>query len=71
METDEQRGALPCPNAAIRIGGFSGYLGNGFTGVAEVLAGDPVDVLIGDYHRGDHPRRAVGGGALPARPAHG
>ncbi|GAA3358170.1 acyclic terpene utilization AtuA family protein [Saccharopolyspora gregorii] len=34
---------------AIRIGGFSGYLGDRFTGVAEVLAGDPVDVLIGDY----------------------
>ncbi|MCX2730085.1 DUF1446 domain-containing protein [Saccharopolyspora sp. NFXS83] len=34
---------------AIRIGDFSGYLGDRFSAVDEVLAGDPVDVLIGDY----------------------
>jgi hypothetical protein len=33
----------------IRIGNFSGYLGDRFTALAEALAGDPVDVLIGDY----------------------
>ena len=33
----------------IRIGNFSGYLGDRFTAVDEALAGDPVDVLIGDY----------------------
>lgn len=33
----------------IRIANFSGYLGDRFTAVDEALAGDPVDVLIGDY----------------------
>jgi hypothetical protein len=33
----------------VRVGNFSGYLGDRFTAVAEVLAGDPVDVLMGDY----------------------
>ncbi|WP_028938456.1 acyclic terpene utilization AtuA family protein [Pseudonocardia spinosispora] len=33
----------------IRIGNFSGYLGDRFTALDEALAGDPVDVLIGDY----------------------
>ncbi|MDN5914966.1 MAG: DUF1446 domain-containing protein [Pseudonocardia sp.] len=33
----------------IRIGNFSGYLGDRFTAIDEVLAGDPVDVLMGDY----------------------
>jgi len=33
----------------IRIGDFSGYLGDRFTALDEALAGDPVDVLIGDY----------------------
>jgi len=33
----------------IRIANFSGYLGDRFTAVDEVMAGDPVDVLIGDY----------------------
>ena len=33
----------------IRIGNFSGYLGDRFTAVEEALAGDPVDVLMGDY----------------------
>ncbi|WP_328616707.1 DUF1446 domain-containing protein [Amycolatopsis sp. NBC_00355] len=34
---------------AIRIGTFSGYLGDRFTALAEALEGDPVDVLAGDY----------------------
>jgi hypothetical protein len=34
---------------AIRIGNFSGYLGDRFTAIDEALAGDPVDVLMGDY----------------------
>jgi hypothetical protein len=33
----------------VRIGNFSGYLGDRFTALDEVLAGDPVDVLTGDY----------------------
>ena len=33
----------------IRIANFSGYLGYRFTAVDEALAGDPVDVLVGDY----------------------
>jgi len=32
----------------IRIGNFSGYLGDRFTAIEEALAGDPVDVLMGD-----------------------
>ena len=34
---------------AVRIAGFSGYLGDRFTAIDEAVAGDPVDVLIGDY----------------------
>jgi hypothetical protein len=33
----------------IRIGNFSGYLGDRWSAIADVLAGDPVDVLAGDY----------------------
>jgi len=33
----------------IRIANFSGYLGDRFTALDEVMAGDPVDVVIGDY----------------------
>ena len=33
----------------IRIANFSGYLGDRFTALDEAMAGDPVDVLIGDY----------------------
>jgi hypothetical protein len=33
----------------IRIANFSGYLGDRYTAVDEVLSGDPVDVLMGDY----------------------
>ncbi|MFI2333431.1 acyclic terpene utilization AtuA family protein [Nocardia rhamnosiphila] len=33
----------------IRLANFSGYFGDRFTAVDEVLAGDPVDVLVGDY----------------------
>ncbi|MFB7720046.1 acyclic terpene utilization AtuA family protein [Nocardia sp. NPDC056100] len=36
-------------NRAIRIGNFSGYLGDRYTAVDEVIAGDPIDVLVGDY----------------------
>ncbi|PPJ26638.1 DUF1446 domain-containing protein [Nocardia nova] len=34
---------------SIRIANFSGYLGDRFTALSEALAGDPVDVLVGDY----------------------
>ena len=37
------------PRRPIRIANFSGYLGDRFTAIDEVMAGDPVDVLIGDY----------------------
>lgn len=33
----------------VRIGNFSGYLGDRYTALDEVMAGDPVDVLIGDF----------------------
>ncbi|NMD56584.1 MULTISPECIES: acyclic terpene utilization AtuA family protein [Tsukamurella] len=33
----------------VRIANFSGYLGDRATAIAEVIAGDPVDVLVGDY----------------------
>jgi Acyclic terpene utilisation family protein AtuA len=33
----------------IRIANFSGYLGDRRTALSEVLAGDPVDVVVGDY----------------------
>ena len=33
----------------IRIGNFSGYLGDRRSAIDEVMAGDPVDVLTGDY----------------------
>jgi len=34
---------------AVRIANFSGYYGDRYTAVDEVMAGDPVDVLAGDY----------------------
>lgn len=34
---------------AVRIANFSGYLGDRRSALDEVLSGDPVDVLIGDY----------------------
>ncbi|WP_040831009.1 acyclic terpene utilization AtuA family protein [Nocardia jiangxiensis] len=34
---------------SVRIANFSGYLGDRFTALSEALAGDPVDVLVGDY----------------------
>ena len=33
----------------IRIANFSGYLGDRYTALDEVMRGDPVDVLMGDY----------------------
>ena len=33
----------------LRIANFSGYLGDRSTAIEEALAGDPVDVLMGDY----------------------
>lgn len=42
----EQRNGRTGP---VRIANFSGYLGDRFTAIDEVLAGDPVDVLMGDY----------------------
>lgn len=37
------------PRRPIRLANFSGYLGDRFTALSEVLAGDPVDVLVADY----------------------
>jgi acyclic terpene utilization AtuA family protein len=34
---------------SVRIGNFSGYLGDRYTAFDEAVAGDPVDVLMGDY----------------------
>jgi hypothetical protein len=34
---------------SVRIANCSGYLGDRFTALDEALAGDPVDVLFGDY----------------------
>ncbi|GAA4830716.1 acyclic terpene utilization AtuA family protein [Saccharopolyspora rosea] len=34
---------------AVRVAGFSGYLGDRRGALDEAMAGDPVDVLIGDY----------------------
>ncbi|MCW2720228.1 acyclic terpene utilization AtuA family protein [Pseudonocardia sp.] len=34
---------------SVRIGNFSGYLGDRYTAIDEVMAGDQVDVLMGDY----------------------
>ncbi|BBG02269.1 MULTISPECIES: acyclic terpene utilization AtuA family protein [Pseudonocardia] len=34
---------------SLRIANVSGYLGDRYTAVDEVMAGDPVDVLMGDY----------------------
>ncbi|MDQ1631526.1 MAG: hypothetical protein QOC80_1498 [Frankiaceae bacterium] len=39
----------PIRERAVRIANFSGYLGDRPEALSEVLAGDPVDVLIGDY----------------------
>jgi hypothetical protein len=55
---------------AIRIGNFSGYLGDRASAIAEALEGDPVDVLMGDYLAevtlaalaAAHRRRPDGGG---------
>ncbi|MFF7635927.1 acyclic terpene utilization AtuA family protein [Kitasatospora sp. NPDC008050] len=33
----------------VRIANFSGYLGDRYTAIDEAVAGDPVDVLVGDY----------------------
>ncbi len=33
----------------LRLANFSGYLGDRFSAIAEVLDGDPVDVMVGDY----------------------
>lgn len=41
--------ARPVRPRPIRIANFSGYLGDRYSALAEVLAGDPVDVLVGDY----------------------
>ena len=37
------------PRRPLRLANFSGYLGDRFTALAEVLEGDPVDVLTADY----------------------
>jgi hypothetical protein len=39
----------PAPRRPLRLANFSGYLGDRFTALAEVLDGDPVDVLTADY----------------------
>lgn len=33
----------------VRIGSFSGYLGDRFSGLTESVSGEPVDAVIGDY----------------------
>lgn len=33
----------------LRIANFSGYFGDRYTAIDEIMAGDPVDVLMGDY----------------------
>ncbi|WP_051217998.1 acyclic terpene utilization AtuA family protein [Nocardioides insulae] len=37
------------PSQPVRIANFSGYFGDQYSALDDVLAGDPVDVLIGDY----------------------
>ncbi len=39
----------PPARRPLRLANFSGYLGDRFTALAEVLDGDPVDVLTADY----------------------
>jgi hypothetical protein len=39
----------PTDRRPLRVAGFSGYLGDRASALAEALAGDPVDVLVGDY----------------------
>src|SRR5581483_9596084 len=39
----------PMGERSVRIGNFSGYLGDRYTAIDEAVAGDPVDVLMGDY----------------------
>jgi hypothetical protein len=34
---------------SVRVANFSGYLGDRYTAIDEVMAGDPVDVIMGDY----------------------
>ncbi|MQY31829.1 hypothetical protein NRB56_74400 [Nocardia sp. RB56] len=34
---------------SVRIANFSGYLGDRRTAIDEIMAGDPIDVLMGDY----------------------
>lgn len=40
---------MTAPRRPLRLANFSGYLGDRFTALAEVLDGDPVDVLTADY----------------------
>lgn len=40
---------MTTPRRPLRLANFSGYLGDRFTALAEVLDGDPVDVLTADY----------------------
>ncbi|WP_460864328.1 acyclic terpene utilization AtuA family protein [Rhodococcus aerolatus] len=40
---------MSTPRRPLRVAGFSGYLGDRATALAEAVAGDPVDVLVGDY----------------------
>lgn len=37
------------PKRAVRIANFSGYFGDRYTAIDEVMSGDSVDVLMGDY----------------------
>lgn len=37
------------PRRPIRVANFSGYYGDRYTAIDDAMAGDPVDVLIGDY----------------------
>jgi hypothetical protein len=48
-QTDAMTRNGPTFRRPLRLANFSGYLGDRFTALAEVLDGDPVDVLTGDY----------------------
>jgi hypothetical protein len=51
----------------VRIANVSGYLGDRYTAVDEVMAGDPVDVIMGDY-LAEITLAALAAGAARGRP---
>lgn len=50
-DVHERKAGTMTPTASrpIRIANFSGYLGDRRTAIDEAMAGDPIDVLMGDY----------------------